>query len=393
MQVIIDNGKSLTIPPTGGGFPYIPNVYESLARDYSGEEYRSAGYLMATMDIGTQITLIPGVRYQNLTTTYRANRFYNASATNPFPGLLPHIDTTITESHRYWLPDVTLKYDPFSWLSVRAAYTNTLSYPDYKNIIPIIDVFTTSANWNDPALKPARSQNFDFQVSFYDNNIGLLTAGPFLKRIDNLVFSQTSYITDPSKYPGLPSYTNGYQITAYTNNPNRVNIWGIETEWQTHFWYLPKPLDGLVLNVNYTHIFSQAKYPYTYVTNSGFPFYQSIYVDTTYEDRLINQPDDIVNLSVGYDYKSFSVLVSMISQTNIYNATNFYNSLRSDKAKYLRWDLSAKQGLPWYGVELFLDINNINGENDTYIIRGSGFPTSESSYGLTADLGIRWKLE
>ncbi len=40
-----------------------------------------------------------------------------------------------------------------------------------------------------------------------------------------------------------------------------IDLWGIETEWQTHFWYLPKPFDGLVLNFNYTHIFSEASIP------------------------------------------------------------------------------------------------------------------------------------
>ena len=83
----------------------------------------------------------------------------------------------------------------------------------------------------------------------------------------------------------------------------------------------------------------------------------------------------------------------MIYQAQIYNSTSFYNSLRSDKAKYLRWDLSAKQGLPWYGIEVFFDVNNINSEEDVYSIRGSGFPNSISNYGLTADLGFRWRLE
>jgi TonB-dependent receptor len=385
-------GESLTAAGSGGSNPYLPDVYGSLATDYSGNERRYAQYVMATVNIGPNITFVPGVRFQALETSYRANRFYNASATNPYPATLEHIDTTFTVYHGYWLPNASLKFDPFSWLSIRLAYTNTLAYPDYRAIIPIIDVFSVSANWNDVELKPARSQNFDFQISIYNNEIGLLAVSPFLKRIDDMVFSQSSYITDPSKYPGLPSYVKAFALTTYINNPNRVDVYGVESEWQTHFWYLPAPLNGLVLNVNYTHIFSGAKYPYTTVTNSGYPFYKSIYVDTSYDDRLIQQPNDIVNLSVGYDYKSFSILVSLISQTNIFNNTNFYNSLRSDKAKYLRWDISGKQGLPWFGLEVFFDINNLNSEEDTYTIRGSGFPNSISDYGLTADLGIRWKL-
>jgi TonB-dependent receptor len=385
-------GYSLTSSTSGGSNPFVPDVYGSLANDYSGTERRYAEYALATVNIGSNITIVPGVRFQALQTSYRANRFFNASAANPYPGTLPHTDTTFAEFHGYWLPDASLKYDPFSWLSIRAAYSNTLAYPDYRAIIPIIDVFSNSVNWNNVDLQPARSHNYDFQISIYSNEIGLLAISPFLKRIDNMIFTQSSYISDPTKYAGLPSYTKAFALTTYINNPNRVDVYGVESEWQTHFWYLPAPLNGLVMNVNYTHIFSGAKYPYTYYTNSGFPFYKSIYVDTSYSDRLIDQPNDIVNLSVGYDYNSFSILVSLISQTNIFNKTDFYNSLRSDKTKYLRWDISAKQGLPWFGLEVFFDINNLNSEEDTYTIRGSGFPNSMSDYGLTADLGVKWKL-
>jgi len=38
-------------------------------------------------------------------------------------------------------------------------------------------------------------------------------------------------------------------------------------------------------------------------------------------------------------------------------------------------------------------LNNLNGEEDIYAVRGSGFPNSESNYGLTADVGFRWRLE
>ncbi len=83
----------------------------------------------------------------------------------------------------------------------------------------------------------------------------------------------------------------------------------------------------------------------------------------------------------------------MIYQAQVYYDTDFYNSRRSDKSKYLRWDLSVKQGLPWYNLEVYFDINNLNSEADIYLVRGSGFPNSESHYGLTADLGVRWRLE
>jgi TonB-dependent receptor len=345
---------------------------------------------MATVNIGPQIAITPGIRYQGLRTSYTANRFIgNADAYNPFPATLPYSDTTTVEYHGYWLPDVNLKYDPFDWLSFRAAYTNTLVYPDFNQIIPILDVGGNYVNWNNPDLKPSQSHNYDVQVSAYNNEVGLLAVSPFLKQIDDLIFYQGTHITDPSEYPGVPSYTKGYSLYTNINNPYQVNLWGVETEWQTHFWYLPYPFDGLVLNVNYTHIFSSAKYPYTITRTGGYPP-KTTYVDTFYTARLLQQPNDLVNLSIGYDYRKFSVLASMIYQTQVYSGTNFYNSYRYDKAKYVRWDLAAHQGLPWFGLEAFLDISNLNSENDIYTERGSGFPTSESDYGMIANLGLKW---
>jgi len=384
--------QSVTVPS------YLPDQFGSIATDYTGHEFRSAEYLMGTFKIGSELSVITGTRYQGLKTSYTAAHFIgNADATNPYPAQLLHTMVTQDEYHGYWLPHLSMKYSPITWLSVRASYTGTLAYPDFSQIIPREDVASNSGHWvdwNNYALKPAYSHNYDFQVAVSDNSVGLLAVSPFLKRIDDQIFGQATYITDPSQYPGVPSNTKTYSLFTYINNPNRVDVWGIEAEWQTHFWYLPDPFSGLVLNVNYTHIFSQATYPYTIsYTPPGFPPKPPVHIDTTYTDRLIQQPNDIVNLSVGYDYGKFSVVGSMIFQSQVYNGTNFYNALRSDKAQYLRWDLTMKQGLPWFGIEVFFELYNINSEADIYTVRGSGFPTAESNYGLSANMGLRWKSE
>ena len=399
-KIIVDYGNSLDHAPTGGFAAWVPSMFGNIASDYSGNEDRSAGYLMGTFHFGQLVSVMAGARYQNLTTSYRANQVYVASVSNPYPQQIPHIDTTVTKTNGYWLPDFNVKFTPLPWISLRGAYTNTLAYPDFRDILPIIDVYvsSTSVTWNNVNLKPAKSENFDLQLSVYNNELGLFTFGGFLKHIDDFVFFQQSNITDPTKYAGLSNVSRypdlkvkGYTINTYINNPNRVELWGIESDWQTHFWYLPGVLSGLVLNVNFTHVFSKAEYPLTVVTHPT-PL-KTVYVDSSYEDKLINQPDNIVNVSLGWDYKGFSILGSMIYQSGIFNSTAFYNALRTDKAAYTRFDLAAKQLLPWYGIEVFMNINNLNGANDTFIERGNGFNNSDESYGLTAQMGFRVNLQ
>lgn len=375
---------------------YSRDAFGSTTYNYNGHEDQSAAYLMATINIGPLITLIPGVRYQNLQTTYTApqGQENNNSATG---GPYLHYDTTVTENHGYWLPDVALRYKPFTWFDVRLSYTHTLAYPDFNAIIPRIDVPVSSGgtiSWNNTNLTPSRSTNYDAYFSFYDNSIGLLTIGGFLKQIDNLIYPWTFHVSGAQALPYYPAGLKpatpppgSYSVATFVNDSSRATDYGLEFDWQTHFWYLPHPFDGLVLNINYTHVFSRVKYPYTNVEKVGRA---TVYVDTSFSDRLLYQPDNIANLSIGYDYRGFSVRVSMIYQDNIFSGPNFWPQLRTTTAAYTRWDLSAKQNLPWFGLQLYGDLSNINSENDLQVIQAAtGVPQAEQSYGMTADLGLR----
>jgi len=376
---------------------YSYDSYGSLANDYSGSENTSAAYVMADINLGQQVKIIPGVRYQRLTTSYSGPRgriFYVGATSNYI-----HRDTTVERVHNSWLPMVHVRYKPIEWFDVRFAYTNTLTYPDYQSIVPRIDIGSNYVVWNNYNLNPAYSKNYDLYFSFYENNVGLFTAGGFIKEIDDLIFFASKRVEDPSRYEGLPATTVLYSITTTFNNPNRVNLWGIELDWQTHFWYLPAPFGGLVLNANYTHVVSDAKYPLSRISNldyyldaPGPPYVTATQVDTFYTDRLLRQPRDIVNISAGYDYSGFSARLSMLFQTNVFGGDNFWPEMRAVGDDYLRWDLSVKQNLPWFGLQLFLNLNNINSARDVTLNQGSSFPNAEQYYGMTADVGLRWKF-
>lgn len=389
---LLNNNLNL-IAQNNGAVTYARNNYTSTTSNYSGHEDHSAFYIMSIINLGSRVTLIPGVRYQNLKTTYTGVRgirspesFYAYN----------HYDTTTTQVHDYWLPDISLRYKPLPWFDVRLSYTNTLSYPDFNAIIPRIDMASNSIGWINYKLIPSRSTNYDAYLSFYDNNIGLFTVGGFLKRIDNLIYPWSFFVSGEEVLHYLPysliqtfnPYTT-YNVYTFVNDSYRIDDYGIELDWQTHFWYLPGPLSGLVFSANYTHILSKAEYPYTYTLVSG----RSIkHIDTSFTARLLYQPDDIVNLSLGFDYKGFSIRVSMLYQSDIFTGPDFWPQLRSHTVAYRRWDLSAKQDLPWPGLQIYGNVNNINGANDISVIEGGGVPISQQDYGLTADLGLRFKF-
>ena len=198
----------------------------------------------------------------------------------------------------------------------------------------------------------------------------------------------------------LPGYYKDYRILNYSlNNPNQAVLSGLELDYQTRFWYLPGPLNGLVLNANYTLINSEVKYPLTFIEQEIIwsPFQVIKHnVDTTYTDRLLDQPNEIINLSLGYDYKGFSARLSMLYNDDIFMSTNFWSELRQTTDAYRRWDLSMKQNIPTLDIEIFLNINNLTSTNDVNRYRGKSIMgdnlSSEQYYGRTIDLGFRYSF-
>jgi outer membrane receptor protein involved in Fe transport len=375
-------------PEGGSGISQDPLA--SKLNNYDGYETKSAGYAMATLSLGDDLSIVPGVRYQNLTTHYTGFRGMEV------PRGVQGKDTTVSVPHGLWLPMVHVKYQPTEWLQLRAAYTNTLVYSDYSTLSPRYMLSSTGVfTYNNFAIKPATSENIDLVVALHSNEIGLLSFNGFRKRISGLVFFSTRFLTDLSEFPDLPqSRSEIYQFSSYVNNKIPVDLYGLETEWQTNFWYLPGFLSGFLLNVNYTHIFSEAKYPKSIMQwqylEDGTAW--RVVADTFYTARLLGQPNDLLNLMLGYDYAGFSVRISFLYQDNIFRNPDFWPQLRTQSGRYGRWDLSVKQELPWAGLQVYVNVNNLNTENDVTNNTSRSFPVAMDQYGLSAMLGVRVRL-
>ena len=362
--------------------PYHENIMhhfhktQSLIYDYSGTEKYNARYAMTDLNIGRKLNVITGVRLEDNITKYTS---YHGQETS-----LPHYNSmgsdTVsnhTRKNSYTLPSLFLKYQPEDWLILRYANTKTLTRPNYSDIIPLynISVAARAVEYRNPYLEPGVSRNNDYVVSFNNKHLGLLSFSYFSKKIEGLIFSSGQrYITDPSLY-GLPGYAEKYRINDYkANNPYVVNLDGFEIDYQTRFWYLPKLLRGLVFNANYTRTNSEVKYPRTVIETKVIfdPSFQvvTLNLDSLYVDRLLDQPRDIVNLSLGYDYKGFSGRLSMNYISNVFSTTNFWPGLREDTDAYRRYDLSMKQKLPIKGLELYLNISNLTEAVDITRLRG-----------------------
>jgi hypothetical protein len=193
---------------------------------------------------------------------------------------------------------------------------------------------------------------------------------------------------------GTVNPKDGAQLYTYVNSPHKAYIRGFEIDLQTRLWYLPEPLNGIVLGVNYTHISSSAIYPWRNDTTIIVPprTPKVITLDRTRSGRLINQPDDVLNAYIGYDYEGFSARLSYLFQGNSVSNIGAFAEQDGFTKDYSRIDASVRQKLPWAGLMLFLDVNNLNNrKNEAAQSSINGF-TSQQYYGLTANLGIRFSM-
>ncbi|MCK5782601.1 MAG: TonB-dependent receptor [Flavobacteriales bacterium] len=405
MRLMKDNGEN------GDQFYYEKS---STQYDYSGTEQYFATYILTEINLGSQVKFTPGMRYESNTTSYTASNGVTQVGAFAERDYL-FADTTATRDNWYLLPMIHLKYKPLDWFDVRVAYTHTLSRPSFSQVVPRMDVFSEVVSYNNYNLVPEYSVNWDIYFTFHSNKLGLFSIGGFTKKIDNMIFdlgkriilSEDDYNlptgtrtqADGSTFQ-FPSSQEYLKKTIYTtaNSKNQANMYGVEIDWQSNFYFLPGAWRGIVMNINYTHIFSEMEYPYTVVDPKvippGYPVYKPVIIqnDRTYTAALIDQPKDILNIGLGWDYKGFSARASMFYQTSVFKKSNQYIELSTYNDDYLRFDFTAKQKLPWAGIELYTNMNNITSAKDVTVVHATGYDANISNYGMTIDLGVRWRL-
>ncbi len=399
----------------------------SLGNDYEGTERYQAGYIMTEFNLGKHITLLPGIRYEKDYSKYRGQRFREVTLNN-IEGPPADLDTLrIVRRNDFWLPMVHLRVQPTDWLKVRLAYTETLTRPDYNQYAPItrMNAFQNYIRASNSLLKPAESKNYDAAISVYQSHVGLFTVAGFYKNIKDLIFQvnhpiHTDIINDLN-HPEIREFltTNlnipdgsgpdranwltrsiQYGADTFLNNPFKATLKGFELDWQTHFWYLPSFLRGVVLNVNYTRIFSEMETRLFFLVNTrerkpipGPPQYYKALVDSSRSSRLPDQPAHIANITLGYDFKGFSARLSYLYQTDRVAFIDTKPELDNFSGAYKRWDLTLQQKLGRTGLQFFANFTNLYGRPDRNF-RGDALtnPSYIEYYGFTLDVGARYRF-
>jgi TonB-dependent receptor len=379
--------------------------YQQLTNDYKYKEDYYATYAMSRLNF-LDFMLIGGVRYEKVESEYFA---YNARDQRNAQSQIMY-DTTSIQGNEFVLPMVQIKYDLFDWMDIRYAYTQTLARPDFNAISPKFTITQGQPGFiytGNPELKPAKAYNHDLNLTFHNNELGLLTIGGFYKTVEDFVYTAT-YQLDAAQKVGIDSiarYTiirNGAKVVVPNanatvirplNNPNDATIKGFELDFQHSLWYLPEPFNNIILGINYARIYSEISTPY-FLTKPipGTRPPQSTLVDSSSTDRLIDQANHVLNSYIGFDYEGFSTRLSFVYQDNSATANGGrYRENDAYTTDYFRVDFSARQMLPFFNMELFLDVGNLNNANTSGIQRSTGGFRNIQNYGAVGSLGIRMR--
>ena len=389
---------------------------------YDIAERVTAGYLMNTLKVGDRVTWIAGLRVEQENNDYVSRYSREELAGFPTPTARPGAirDTTSSFSETVWLPNTHLLVRATDWLNVRLAVYRALARPDFNQRLATVATRASgsffpgnSVTLGNPNLRAAKAWNYEINTSFYGPKIGLFSVSAFYKDIsdyyqviDGLPFNSNEVFETYGFGYRRPANVGSAQfaLTAPFNSSSPTTVLGLEVEHQTNLAFLPGPFSGFVLGYNGTLIRTQTVVPSVQISEEFVqlrpppfpPTRRTTFTPSETDQRLQEQPNFIANVSLGYDFRTFSARVSMAHQARFY--TSFSDGISRDaslRGGFTRWDIALKQAIG-ARASLLLNVNNLTGVEETRLRYNESLDqtllNASQIYGTTVDLGLRIDL-
>ncbi|MDR2913614.1 MAG: carboxypeptidase-like regulatory domain-containing protein [Tannerella sp.] len=408
------HGKEKYLTGTSGGLSddpkytgFIYNLGPSLMSDLNDKHQYTATYIMPEINIGEWLMFIPGFRFEYMRSdmsAFKGNEVTRSySVFENMASAFGLKDTTAIRKDRFLLPMLHVRVKPTQWFYTHFSYTHTIRRPssgvspyEYYNAQ---DPSNYSYEAGNPELKTELWKSYDLQFTFHSKRLGLFSITGFNKTVKDKLWSRIY-----KRIPGDPiphsvfNDNNLVNITIHENHPYDIVLRGIEVEWQTSFGYLPKPLSYLTLSVNYTYTHGKSPNPYTSLYK--YKPEDSRYELTGRKDSVVTEPmtgmpEHMVNMTLGVEIKSFKSYLSYQFTSNKIQTTH-PNDLRLYiiNEPYSRLDFNASYGFELKNkglLEILFKMANITNSEDRIRYREEKRPITVEQYGITADIGIRYK--
>jgi TonB-dependent receptor len=324
---------------------------EEQSAAYELSERVLAAYALAELNLSSRLMLLPGLRYEH-TQLESDGQEFDADAGTLSP-------RSAGNAYGNVFPMIHMRYRASNATNIRAALTTAIFRPNFFDLVPYIVRDGEDIEQGNPDLDPVSATNFDLMLERYDSDIGLLSAGVFVKWLRKPIFVRTA----------------DNDIGGETSQPINAEsgeILGFEVAFQKRFTSLPGALNGLGVYANYTWTDSKA------TQHNGR------------DTRLAGQAENAYNLALSYEKHRFS------GQVSVNHVGGYIDELGDDDEGDLfadgrtQVDLSASYFVI-SNAQLFLEATNLgNAPYRTYQFRNDRVRQLEF-YEPSLQVGLRFR--
>ncbi|WP_337841316.1 TonB-dependent receptor [Rheinheimera sp.] len=324
-----------------------------------------------------------GARYTGIDTD---SNFWQEAATVDAQTL-----TSGESKTRKILPSLTARYQLTDDLQARLAYTETLRYPGFGDLNPLITynedvtgIGYGTAGGGNPDLKPTESKNYDFALEYYFAEASSIYGTLFRRDVDGFVVGFRRAVTAPKSATDPRPYK---FILTQPYNASSGELSGAELGLVWFPENLPAPLDGFGIQASYTSLSSSQTTP---DTNSEGEI-------TGYKTTdLFGVSDSSYSLVLAYDKDKLGMRLSYAWRKDFlanYEAALFANPLevRRKSEASMDFQLSYQLTDQW---EVTLDGTNLT--NELYQSYYGNNPETNNFgtalYSRTFALGVRYSM-
>ena len=232
---------------------------EYLAVNYKAKETITAGYIRWDQNFTERTSMIVGARIEHTNINYTGNFVEDEE----------NLVGSVNNKNNYvnFLPSLTVRHDVTNDFILRAAVTTSLARPNYYALAPFINALPgdTEIDAGNPNLKATYATNFDLMAENYFQNVGLVSAGAFYKRLNNFIYRYADRSYTGNKFANdFPDISNPIPAGEewrfrQSRNGDNVDVYGFEVAFQRQLDFLPgKFLKGFGIYTNYTYTHSKA---------------------------------------------------------------------------------------------------------------------------------------
>lgn len=349
-------------------FRYQDRPDEYLPGNYTAEERITAGYAMLTQELSSRFSATLGLRIENSDIRYDGYEF------NEDDDAIAA--TTGSDNYTSILPGLHMRYEFSPRTVFRAAWTNTLSRPNYYDLVPyrVVSFEDNTLAVGNPDLDPTMAMNFDLMAEHYFQSVGLVSGGVFYKDIRDFIFSYSrNNLVDPVT-------GNEFRRITQPQNGSNADLWGAEIAFQRQLDFLPGVWSGFGVYANYT------------LTNSRI---RGLNVEGREAERLAlpGTAQHTGNFSLSYDSERLSLRGSVNYQDDFLDPGGvgedaFYDR-HYDHAVHV--DLNASFTITPQ-MRVFMEANNLTNQPLRYYQGVRSRMMQEEFYDRRFTLGLKYDL-